>query len=84
MTEQSNPQEEKVHSLLLPFTGPKGTSIVNNLNKTLKNVLSSNVKTRTTYTGQKLNSRFQIKDKINEKHKHDPIYYTKCPEASCA
>ena len=58
MTEQSNPQEEKVHSLLLPFTGPKGTSIVKNLNKTLKNVLSSNVKTRTTYTGQKLNSRF--------------------------
>ena len=24
-----------------------------------------------TYTGQKLNSRFQIKDKINKKDKHD-------------
>ena len=30
-----------------------------------------------------MNSRFQIKDKINEKHKHDIIYYTKCPEAYC-
>ena len=30
-----------------------------------------------------LNSRFQIKDKINKKHKHDLIYYTKCPEAFC-
>ena len=83
MTEQPNPQEQKVHSLLLPFVGSKGTTIVINLNKTLKNVLPSNVKTRITYTGQKLNSRFQIKDKINEKHKHDLIYYTKCPEEFC-
>ena len=82
MTEQRNLQEQKVHSLLLPFAGPKGKTIVKNLNKTLKNVLPSNVKTRITYTGQKLNSRFQIKDKINEKHKHDLPYYTKCPEAS--
>ena len=83
MTEQSNPQEQKVHSLLLTFVGPKGTTIVNNFNKTLKSVLPSNVKTRITYTDQKLNCRFQIKEKINEKHKHDLIYYTKCPEASC-
>ena len=44
MTKQPNPQEQKVHSLLLPFAGPKGTTIVKNLNKTLKNVLPSNVK----------------------------------------
>ena len=67
MTEQPNPQEQKVHSLLLPFAGPKGTTIAKNLNKTLKNELPSNVKTRISYTGQKLNSRFQIKDKINER-----------------
>ena len=83
VTEQPNPQEQKVHSLLLPSAGPKSTTIVKNLNKTLKNVLSSNVKTRITYTGQKLDSRFQIKDKRNEKPKHDFIYYTKLTEASC-
>ena len=83
MTEQPNPQEQKVHSLLLPLVGSKGTTVVINLNKTLKNVLPSNVKTRITYTGQKLNSRFQIKDKINEKHKRNLIYFTKCPEAFC-
>ena len=83
VTEQPNPQEQKVHSLLLPSAGPKSTTIVKNLNKTLKNVLSSNVKTRITYTGQKLDSRFQIKDKRNEKPKHDFIYYTKLAEASC-
>ena len=74
--EQPNPQEQKVHSLLLPFAGPKGTIIV-------KNVLPSNVKTSITYTGQKLNGRFQINKKINEKHKHDLIYCIKCLEASC-
>ena len=83
VTDQPNPQQQKIHSLMLPFASSEGTTIVKNLNKTLKNVLSSNVKTCITYTGQKLNSRFQIKDKINEKHKHDLIYYTKCPEEFC-
>ena len=83
MTEQPNPQEQRVHSLLLPFAGSKGTTVIKNMNKTLKNLLPNNIKTRITYTGQKLNSRFQIRDKINEKYKHDLIYYTKCPEPSC-
>ena len=76
--EHPNPQEQKFHSLLLPSTGSEGTAIVYNLHKTLKIV-----KTCVTYTGQKLNSRFQITDKINEKHKHDLIYYTKSSETSC-
>ena len=54
VTEQPNPQEQKVHSLLLPFAGPKDTTIVKNLNKTLKNVLPSNIKRWITCTGQKL------------------------------
>ena len=83
ITEQPNPQEQKVHSLLLLFTGPKGTTIVKNLNKAVKNVLPSNVKTHITHTGQKANIRFQIKDKINQKHKHDLVQYTKFSETSC-
>ena len=83
MTDQPNPQEQKVHSLLLPFAGSKGTTIVKNLNKALKNVPPSNVKTRITYIGQKLNSVFQLKDKLNEKHQHNLSYYKKCPEEFC-
>ena len=64
-----------MHSLLLPFAGPKSSTFVKNLNKALKNVLPSNVKTRITYTGQKLNSRFQIKDKINKKHNHESLIF---------
>ena len=59
MTEQPNPHEQKVHSLLFPFAGSKGTTIVKNLNKTLKSVLPNDVKIRITYTGQKLSSIFQ-------------------------
>ena len=51
--------------------------------KVYNSALPSNVNTRITYTGQKLNSRFQIKDKINKKHKHDLVYYTKCSEEFC-
>ena len=83
VTEQPNPQEQKVLSILLPFVGSKGTTIVKNLNKTLKNVVRSNVKTRITYTGQKLNSKFHIKDKIKERHQYDVSYYIKCPEEFC-
>ena len=39
LTEQPNSKEQRVHSLLLPFADSKGTTIVQNLNKTLKNVL---------------------------------------------
>ena len=36
MTEQANPQEQKIHSLLLPFPGPKGTTAVKNLKQHIK------------------------------------------------
>ena len=34
-------------------------------------------------TGQKLSSRFQIKDIANEKHHCTIIYYSKCLKPSC-
>ena len=54
MTDQPNQQEQKFHSLLLPFVGPKGSAIVKNLNETLKKVLPINAKTSLTYTGQNI------------------------------
>ena len=38
--------------------------------------------TQITYTGQKLNTRFQIKDKIVQIHKNDLVDYVKCPDQS--
>ena len=39
---------ESFHHYYIPLVGPKGKTIVKNLNKTLKNVLPSNVKTHIT------------------------------------
>ena len=47
-TEQPSPQEQKLHSLVLPFADSKGTALMKNLNKTLKNALPSNIKTGIT------------------------------------
>ena len=79
MTEQPNSQEQEVHLLnsLLPCTCSKSATVVENLNKTLKNVFPDNVKIQITYTGRKLSNRFQIKDETNKKHKHNSIYYEK-------
>ena len=54
MTDQPNQQKQKFHSLLLPFVGSKGVTIVKNVNETFKNVPPSNAKTSNTYTGQNI------------------------------
>ena len=53
------------------------------MKNSLKRFLLDNVKTRVTYTGQKLGTKFQIKDKTKDQHKHDLGYYSECPEPLC-
>ena len=53
------------------------------MNSSLKRFLPDNVKTRVTYTNQKLGTKFQIKDETKEQHKHGFVYYSKCPELTC-
>ena len=70
---------DKLHSLVLPYAGPEGKNIIKSMNN-IKQIIPNNVKTRITYTGRKLGSKFQIKDLTKNQHKHDLIYYSKCPE----
>ena len=72
-----------MYSLILPYARPKGNSIIKTMNKSLKRILPDNVKTRVTYTNQKLSTELQIKDKIKDQHKHDLVYYYKCPVPTC-
>ena len=53
------------------------------MNNSLKRILPDNVKTRVTYTGQKLSTKLQIKGKTKDQHQHDFVYYSKCPEPTC-
>ena len=53
------------------------------MNNILKHVLPNNAKIRFTYAGQKLDTKFHNKDKIEDQLKHDLVYYSKCPEPIC-
>ena len=56
-----------MYSLILPYAGPKGNTIIKTMNNSLKRILPDIVKTRATYTGQKLvqSTRLKIEQKIN-------------------
>ena len=69
-----------MHSLILPYARPNGNTVFKTMNNSLNSFLLDNVKRRVTYTGQKLGTKFQIKDKTKDQQKHDLVYYSKCPE----
>ena len=53
------------------------------MNRCTKRIVPNYVNTRIAYARHKLNTRFQIKDKTAQVHKHDLVYYVKCPDESC-
>ena len=74
---------DKLHSLILPYAGPKGKNIIKSMNNNIQRILPNNVKSRIKYIGRKLSTKFQIKDLTNNQHEHDLIYYSKCQEPNC-
>ena len=78
--ETSEQPVEKMYSLILPYAGPKGNTVIKTMGNSLKRILPNNVKTRVPYTCQKLGTKFQIKDETKDQHKPDFVYYSKCPE----
>ena len=72
-----------MYSLILPYAVPKGNTIYKTVNNNLKPILPNNVKIRVAYTGQKLGTKFQIKDKTKDQGKHDLVYYNKCLQPAC-
>ena len=68
---------------MLSFAGAKGNTMLKSINRCIKHIVPNDVNTRITYTGHKLNTRFQIKDKTAQIHKHDLVYCVKSPDQSC-
>ena len=66
--------------LLLPCQGDKGIGLTKLLKRNLNKHLPNNVKTQATFTGQKLSTQFNVKDRTKFEHKHDVIYFGKCSE----
>ena len=48
-----------------------------------RKMLPNNVKPRIAFTGTKVGTSYQIKDKTEMKHNNDIVCYNECPEEQC-
>ena len=78
-----SPVEEKILMLKVPYAGPKGETLLKDLNNTLKKNLPEKIKCRVVQTGTKLSRNFNIKDKVDQKHLSDFIYRRDCKNKKC-
>ena len=82
-TQVTTNTEENEHLLMLSYKGNVGEITLKSLQNTLKSVIPANNTYKIIYTGTKLASKFNIKDKISKEHKHDLIYKARCPDLNC-
>ena len=75
--------DDKKHLLMIPYQGGKGEQVIKSVRKTIKRLLPSNIKVQVSFTGSKLSSCFNIKDKTKFEHRNDVIYLETCPETTC-
>ena len=68
-TQVTTNTEENEHLLMLPYKGKVGETTLKSSQNTLKSVISVNNTCKIIYTGTKLASKFNIKDKISKEHK---------------
>ena len=82
-TQAKTKTEENEHLLMLPYKGKVGETTLKSLRNILKSVIPANNTCKIIYTGTKLASKFNIKDKISKEYKHDLIYKSQCPNHNC-
>ena len=64
--------------LMIPYQGGKGEQAIKTIRKTIKRLLPSSIKVQVFFTGNKLNSCFNIKDKTKFEHRRDNKSRTFC------
>ena len=82
-TQVTTNTEENEHLLMLPYKGEVAETTLKSLQNTLKYVIPVNNTCKIIYTGTKLASKFNIKDEISKKQKHDLIYKAQCLDLNC-
>ena len=84
VVEKRNVNEQKQHLLLVPYQGKKGDFVIKSMKKRMKTLLPTNIRTKIAFTGSKLSTCFQVKDKTKFEHNHDIVYHGICPETDCS
>ena len=78
----SEKHDDKKHLVMISYQGGRG-EIIKKVRKTIKRLLPSNINVQVSFTGKKLSSCFNIKDKTKFEQRHDVIYPGTCPETTC-
>ena len=84
VVEKRNGNEENQHLLLVPYQGKKRDFGIKSMKKRMKTLLATNIRTKLAFTGSKLSTCFQVKDKTKFEHNHDIVYHGICPETDCS
>ncbi len=70
------------NTLVVQYHGDKGEKLIKSLVKFIKKVENNHV-TKIVYSGTKLSTCFNVKDKQVKEHEHDIVYKYKCEEEDC-
>ena len=74
----------KRHLLVLPYQDEQGSRLVKSLKRSITKLLSKATQLEFGFTGSKLSTHFQIKDKAEFEHNHDVVYLGTCLENNCS
>lgn len=66
-------------TLMIPYRGDRGDKLIKSLVNTIKTI-DANHKTKLIYTGTKLSSCFNVKDRTVKDHESCLVYKFKCPD----
>ena len=69
--------------MILSYQRDRGNTLLKPLHKRLHNLLPNHVNTQVTYTGKKLSTYFNIKNRTKFEHQDNIVYHGKCPEVDC-
>ena len=81
--ETKNHDTEQKIQLLFPYSRKEGHQSLSKMKKRLKRTLPDDIKTTISYKSMKLSTKFPVKNKTDFQHKHNVVYYGKCPSEGC-
>ena len=79
----NNLPEKIVHNFKVPYNNDHGNNIIKSIQASAKKPLPENHDVKIILTGTKLISQFSMKDDSNKQHKHDLLYFSRCPPTNC-
>ena len=73
----------KQHKIILLYKGKKGEHTLKNVKRHITKLLPEQEEVALVFTGKKLGTKFNIKDKTSKKHQLDLTYSVVCPDLNC-